>query len=87
MSVRLDKWLQVATFLDGWPPVMGRGLIPFLILTAAVFGFRLALRKRMKATREDADQAVFVLLAVAFAVMTVMALWFRGEGMALVWPW
>ncbi len=61
--------------------------MPFLILAAAVYGFRLFLRKRIGASREEADQAVFVLLGVAFAIMTVTAFWFRGEGMALAWPW
>jgi quinol-cytochrome oxidoreductase complex cytochrome b subunit len=82
-----DKWLQTASFMDGMPAVIGRGLIPFLVLGAGVFGFRLVLRLQGKASREDADQAVFVLLGVAFAIMTVTAFWFRGEGMALAWPW
>ena len=82
-----EKWLSSPSFLEGAPAIIGRGLLPFLILAAAVFGFRLALRQRMGASREDADQAVFVLLGVAFVIMTVTAFWFRGEGMALVWPW
>ena len=82
-----DRWLQSTPFQDGMPAVLGRGLLPFLILAAAVYGFRLVLRKRMGVSREEADQAVFVLLAVAFAIMTVTAFWFRGEGMALAWPW
>jgi quinol-cytochrome oxidoreductase complex cytochrome b subunit len=82
-----EIWLQEASFLGEIPAVVGRGLIPFLILAAAVFGFRLILRRSMKASREDADQAVFVLLATAFTVLTLAALWFRGEGMALMWPW
>jgi hypothetical protein len=28
-----------------------------------------------------------VLLAVAFAVLTLIGVWFRGEGMTLSWPW
>ena len=28
-----------------------------------------------------------MLVAVAFAVLTLIGVWFRGEGMALVWPW
>ena len=26
-------------------------------------------------------------LVIALAVLTVIGIWFRGEGMALVWPW
>ena len=82
-----EGYFQTASWLNGMPAAIGHGLLPFLVLAAGVFAFRLVLRKRMKATREDADQAVFVLLAVAFGIMTVIAVWFRGEGMALVLPW
>jgi hypothetical protein len=82
-----ENYFQKAEWLRSMAPVVGQGLLPFLVLAAAVFGFRLILRKRLAASREDADQAVFVLLATAFAVLTMIAVWFRGEGMALVWPW
>ncbi len=74
-------------WLPGLPPVIAQGLIPFGILTAAVVGFRWITKKFFGAMREDADQAVFVLLLVGFAVLTATAVWFRGEGMALGWPW
>ncbi len=44
-------------------------------------------RSRFGATRLEAAQALFVLLAVGFAVLTVVGIWFRGPGMRLVWPW
>jgi hypothetical protein len=28
-----------------------------------------------------------VLLLVAFLVLTITGIWFRGTGMKLVWPW
>ena len=79
-----EMWLQTTTWA---PAVMSHGLLPFLVLALGVVGFRLILRKQMKATRENADQAVFVLVGVAFAVLTITGVWFRGAGMALVWPW
>ena len=30
---------------------------------------------------------VFVLVLVAFLVLTITGIWFRGTGMKLVWPW
>ena len=30
---------------------------------------------------------VFVLLAVSFITLTLIGIFFRGEGMALVFPW
>jgi len=32
-------------------------------------------------------QALVVLLATAFATLTLIGVLFRGEGMALGWPW
>jgi quinol-cytochrome oxidoreductase complex cytochrome b subunit len=82
-----ELWLQPAAWLGGWPPLVGRGLLPFLLLVAAVVGFRLVLKKSWATSREDRDQAVLVLLLTALVVLTVTGVWFRGEGMALVWPW
>ncbi len=79
-----EMWLQTTAWA---PSVISHGLLPCLVLAAVVVGFRMVLRKQLNATREDADQAVFVLLGVAFAVLTITGVWFRGAGMALVWPW
>ncbi len=79
-----EMWLQATRWA---PSVISHGLLPFLVLAVAVVGFRMILRKQLNATREDADQAVFVLMGVAFAVLTITGVWFRGAGMALVWPW
>jgi hypothetical protein len=32
-------------------------------------------------------QTMFIVLVVAFLVLTVVGVGFRGEGMALTWPW
>jgi quinol-cytochrome oxidoreductase complex cytochrome b subunit len=32
-------------------------------------------------------QSVFVLLMVAFIILTITGIWFRGKGMMLIWPW
>jgi hypothetical protein len=32
-------------------------------------------------------QALFILFCVALVVLTITGVWFRGPGMALVWPW
>ena len=51
------------------------------LLLAAVGLTALAWDRRYRSTR------LFVLLLVAFALLTVTGVWFRGSGMALVWPW
>jgi quinol-cytochrome oxidoreductase complex cytochrome b subunit len=63
------------------------GLVPLLALIAFVSGFAMLIRRRHGASVQETVQAVVVLLAVSFAVLTMIGVWFRGEGMALSWPW
>jgi hypothetical protein len=37
--------------------------------------------------RQETLQAAFAFLATALVILTAIGVWFRGEGMALRWPW
>jgi hypothetical protein len=74
-------------WFPGLPGVIGNGLIPASLLLGTVAAFYLVLRRVSAATRNEAVQAVFVLAAVGFLVLTLTGVWFRGAGMSLVWPW
>jgi quinol-cytochrome oxidoreductase complex cytochrome b subunit len=74
----------VGSGAEGW---FTGGLLPTAALVAAIMVFGAALRRRFETTTNETVQAVAVLLAAAFAVLTLIGVWFRGEGMALVWPW
>jgi len=63
-----------------------RGVLPFAVLLTALWLLALAVRRKEGATRDEAIQAVFVACVVAFAVLTVVGMLFRGPGMALSWP-
>jgi len=83
--VALDELLGSGS--AGAPGWLRGGLLPLVVLVAAVAaGYRLA-RTRFGATTNEAVQAVVVLLAVALAALTLIGVYFRGEGMALTWPW
>jgi len=92
--VVVPLWILLDEFViepDGWMPnmaaVISNGLLPFTLLLAALTGFYVLTRKAFSATRNEAVQSLFVLLFAAFAVLTATGVWFRGAGMALVWPW
>ncbi|UCD59021.1 MAG: cytochrome b N-terminal domain-containing protein [Candidatus Hydrogenedentota bacterium] len=68
-------------------PVIWKGLVPTILLVAAIVGFYLIMKRRFSASNNEAIQAVFVLLIVAFVVLTITGVWFRGPGMKLVVPW
>jgi quinol-cytochrome oxidoreductase complex cytochrome b subunit len=69
------------------PSWVSGGLAPFALLAGFLGAWYLAMRVKGGASKSEAVQGVFVFLLVAFVVLTATGLWFRGEGMALRWPW
>src|SRR5210317_999094 len=86
--ILLDEWVVgPGGWLPGSAPVISDGLLPFAVLLAGVIAFYMSLKKYFSATVGETVQAMFVLFAVSFTVLTVTGVWFRGAGMALMWPW
>ena len=81
-----EYWLDYNKWLPGVPSAISNGLIPAGLLLAAIAAFYMVLKRRFFASKDEAIQAAFVLLTVAFVILTVTGVWFRGPGMALVWP-
>jgi quinol-cytochrome oxidoreductase complex cytochrome b subunit len=69
-----------ATWLTG-------GLLPLAVLGGVAVGFLRAASRRLGLTKNETVQMAVVLGSVAFTVLTVVGIWFRGPGMSLVWPW
>jgi hypothetical protein len=82
-----DLFFDFAAWMPGIPPIVSRGLLPATIILAVLGGFYGLIKKNYNATRNETVQAVFVLLLFAFIILTITTVWFRGEGMALTWPW
>jgi quinol-cytochrome oxidoreductase complex cytochrome b subunit len=82
-----EFWIGSNGWLPAAPPAISNGLLPVAVMVGALIGFGALLRKRFSASRDEVLQAAFVLLAVAFLVLTLIGVWFRGAGMALTWPW
>jgi len=77
--------------LPGWlpwlPTVITNGVLPLGLLGAAAWLAARWLHRRLGATRNEVVLTAMVFLAVAFTVLTLVGVWFRGPGMALTWPW
>jgi quinol-cytochrome oxidoreductase complex cytochrome b subunit len=86
LLVVLDEWvLDLPRMLPGLPGLIRDGLLPLAVLSLGGWlGYRW-LRGRRSATVSEAVQAVFVAGCVAFVVLTLIGVWFRGPGMALQW--
>ncbi|MRR20402.1 DUF4405 domain-containing protein [bacterium] len=73
--------------LPGIPPILTTGLVPFLIMASMMWLFLKSLKRRLSLTRPELIQSVIVLLVASYAILTVTGIFFRGEGMNMVWPW
>jgi hypothetical protein len=82
-----DMVVTTGVLADRMPPMVVDGIIPAALLMAMVGAFYGLIRKKLMADRNEAVQAVFILLMAAYGVLTVTGVWFRGEGMAFVLPW
>jgi len=82
-----DLLLRHGSWLPGLPPIVGQGLLPAAVLLGLAAGFVLLLRRRLSGTLVETVQAAFVFTATAYLVLTIAGQWFRGAGMALIWPW
>jgi quinol-cytochrome oxidoreductase complex cytochrome b subunit len=88
LGIVADEYLvEVAARLPTIPTWITNGLVPFALLLAVVAAFYVLMQRRYAASNTEAVQMVFVLLLVAFLVLTITGIWFRGTGMKLVWPW
>jgi quinol-cytochrome oxidoreductase complex cytochrome b subunit len=82
-----ERFIGPGGWWPGTPALVSQGAVPLLLSLSGLALFYVACRKRFADSRNEAVQALFVLLFVSFVVLTVTGIGFRGEGMALVWPW
>ena len=79
--------IDFGAWLPALSPVVSNGLLPAALVMAGIIGFYWWIKKKHCTTNNEAIQAVFVLLLTAFVILTITGIWFRGQGMALKWPW
>jgi len=86
--ILLDEYVvDLPSWLPWLPPSVSNGLLPALALGAALGAGLAWSRRRYAASGDELVQTLFVFLTVAFLTLTAVGEWFRGPGMALVWPW
>jgi quinol-cytochrome oxidoreductase complex cytochrome b subunit len=77
-------FIDFMVWLPKIPGFIRNGLIPLIIILAAILGFYISMKKRYKASNNEAIQTVFILLLVSFVILTIICYWFRGPGMELI---
>ena len=81
-----DLWLDFPGWLPFLPDILSNGWIPLAFILLILFGFY-ELLKTFGAKDCEARQALFTLLLASFITLTIIGIFFRGEGMALIFPW
>jgi quinol-cytochrome oxidoreductase complex cytochrome b subunit len=88
IGILADEFLlDFAAWIPGLSPVVSNGILPAAFVLAAAIYFYWLVKKKYTASINEAVQAAFVLLLVAFIILTITGIWFRGQEMALMWPW
>ena len=87
LGILVDEYfVAIADRLPGAPPILSNGLLPAAVCLLVLIAFYQWMRKRFAPTNNELVQSVFTLFLVAFIVLTITGIWFRGEGMVLKWP-
>ena len=81
-----EYWLDLPGWLPFLPSYISNGWIPLAGLLLVLIGY-FELLKLFKVTNCEARQSVFTLLLFGFFTLTVIGIFFRGEGMAFIIPW
>ncbi len=88
LFVVLDEYvIDLPGLMPSLPTLISNGWVPLAVLLLLLIIYYYIVRLIFKATACEARQSVFVLLVTGFVILTVVGIAFRGEGMALMWPW
>ena len=79
--------LNFELLLSPVPAFISNGILPLIILLAFMAGFYRYYLKKLLLTKAELVQAIFVFIMVAFIVLTLVGIFFRGKDMALCFPW
>lgn len=87
IGILLDEFvIDFIAWIPDLPPTVSNGILPVALVLAVIILFYWLIRKKYVLTNNESIQAVFVLITMAFIILTITGIWFRGKEMALVWP-
>jgi quinol-cytochrome oxidoreductase complex cytochrome b subunit len=69
------------------PSIITKGFIPFVILIGTLYYFLRFMQRKYALNRSEYLQTFMIILIISYSVLTLTGIFFRGEGMNLMWPW
>lgn len=86
--VLLDEYLLDWTnWLASWPSLISNGLVPLAVIALPLILLDDWFRKSFHADIEERVLFIATYLFTAFIILTIVGIFLRGPGMALVLPW
>jgi len=82
-----DFLLHFELWMPAAPNAISEGLIPMLLLLGSFTIYLWVIRKKYKANIYEIIISLFTIFIVSYIVLTIIGIWFRGEGMQFIWPW
>jgi quinol-cytochrome oxidoreductase complex cytochrome b subunit len=79
--------IDLSSWVPNVSPIIHSCLLPVILIMAGIAGFFILLKQKFRATVAEAVQGVFMFFLISFIILTITGIWFRGEGMAIIWPW
>jgi quinol-cytochrome oxidoreductase complex cytochrome b subunit len=79
--------LNFEMVMQGIPALISNGVIPLLILLLLMGGYYQFYLKGLGLSKAELVQTVFVFIVVAFIILSLTGIFFRGKDMELTFPW
>ena len=79
--------LHFEDWFKGVPQIVSQGLIPFVLFFGGFSLYAYFLKWKYRANKPEIVISVFVIFVVSYIVLTIAGIYFRGEGMKLIWFW
>lgn len=88
LLVLADEYLvNLPDLLPSLPTIISNGWVPLAGVLLLLVLYAGLLKRAFHAASCEVRQSLFTLLLAGFIVLTIIGIAFRGEGMALMWPW
>jgi quinol-cytochrome oxidoreductase complex cytochrome b subunit len=69
------------------PSMITRGFIPVAIVIGTLYYFLRLNQRKYALNRSEYLQSAMIILIISYSILTLTGIFFRGEGMTLMWPW
>jgi len=82
-----ETLIHWAEWLPTWPSLISNGLVPLAMVILGLVGLDEIFQRLYHTDQEERILVLFTFLLVGLLTLTAIGIFFRGPGMALVWPW